>query len=581
MEYRSMKIATVFLFVAVACSSPLHAQWQENGVTVAAVTDEEEHPNIATDSAGGAIIVWQSAFRYPDIYAQRVDADGYLLWTAGGVAVCTAADGQYKPEIVPDGAGGAIIAWSDFRNGNADIYAQRLDANGNTLWPANGIAVCTVANSFGWIQVSRLSLLAYDGGVIMTWHDDRNGDYDIYAQRLDSNGNSLWTPNGTAVCTAAGEQEDAKIIPDGSNGAIIAWTDERSGEKDIYAQRIAADSTAYWTPNGAAVCTAAGEQDCPAVTMDGEGGAIVCWVDGDWETSDIYAQRIGSDGLIRWPARGRPVCTAAKQQSFTHLATDCSGGAFIVWSDQRNSEWWDHDIYAQRVDPYGFFYWAADGIKISEHHVGDHLDPRIIQDGYGGAVLTWWAGEPLPGGKGRAPARSAAYNDETVYAQRITANGTALWEEYGLKLCTYPDYTLAVRPQLITDGAGGTIVTWFNSNRNKGIYTQRITANGNAPPVHVQDPPAAASLAQNYPNPFNPTTTIRFGLTWRAFIALRIYDPAGRRVCTLVNGFRDAGTHREVWNGLDDSGHPVTSGIYFYQLDAGSFSETKKMVLMR
>jgi hypothetical protein len=575
-------IAVVFALGAIACPSPLHAQWQENGVTIAATTGEEEAPKIAIDGAGGAIIVWQTVYRTPDIYAQRLDADGYIQWTAGGIAVCAAANGQHKPEIVTDGAGGAIIAWSDFRNGNADIYAQRLDADGNPIWPVDGIAVCTVEDTFGWWMMSRVRLVPYEGGVILAWHDNRSGNDDIYAQRLDADGNILWTPNGVAVCTAFGDQNDVEMIADGAGGAIIVWKDERSDEGDIYAQRIAPDSTLSWPPNGAPVCTATGEQEYHSVATDGAGGAIACWMDGDWETSDIYAQRISSEGLLRWPPRGRAVCTAIKQQAYPDITPDCYGGAFIVWSDQRNDVWYDHDIYGQRVDQYGFFYWTANGIKISEHQSKDHLEPRIIRDGYGGAILTWWSGEPLPGGgAGRPTARSSAYDDETIYAQRITADSIALWEEHGLKLCTYPDYMTTVRPRLVTDEQGGTIVTWCNIINNTGIYAQRVNANGNAPPASVEDPPSAAFLAQNHPNPFNPTTTIRFGLTRRVHVALRIYDPAGRLVCTLIDGYRDAGTHRELWNGCDDKGRAVESGIYFYRLTAGPFGEAKKLVLIR
>jgi hypothetical protein len=582
MGIRFTRTAVIIVLVAMAFSSPLHAQWQENGVTVAAATGEEEAPKIAPDGAGGAIIVWQTVYRTPDIYAQRLDADGYLLWTAGGVPVCTATNGQHKPEIVTDGAGGAIIAWSDFRNGNADIYAQRLDPAGNPLWTAGGIAVCTVADTFGWWMLSRVRLVPHEGGVIMAWHDNRSGNDDIYAQRIDANGNILWTPNGVTVCTAFGDQNDVEMIADGSGGAIIVWKDGRSDEGDIYAQRIAADSTVSWPPNGAPVCTAAGEQEYHAVTTDGEGGAIVCWMDGDWETSDIYAQRVSAEGLLQWPPRGRPVCTAIKQQAYPDITPDCFGGAFIAWSDQRNDVWYDHDIYAQRVDHYGLFYWTTDGVKISEHQSKDHLEPRIIQDGYGGAILTWWCGEPLPGGgASRATVRSNASDNETVYAQRIMADSTALWEEHGIMLCTYAEYMTSVRPRLVTDEAGGTIVTWCNIINHTGIYAQRVNANGNAPPTHVQDPPVTSFLAQNHPNPFNPTTTIRFGLTRPEHVRLAVYDILGRLVRVLIDDHRDAAVYEVRWNGTDDAGCAVASGVYFYALTAGEFGESRKLVLLR
>jgi hypothetical protein len=88
-------------------------------------------------------------------------------------------------------------------------------------------------------------------------------------------------------------------------------------------------------------------------------------------------------------------------------------------------------------------------------------------------------------------------------------------------------------------------------------------------------------LAQNVPNPFNPVTTIRFGLAEPSPVSLRIYDTSGRLVRVLVDGNRAAGPHEAVWDGLDGSGRPAASGVYFYRLDASSLHEQKKMVLLR
>ena len=89
------------------------------------------------------------------------------------------------------------------------------------------------------------------------------------------------------------------------------------------------------------------------------------------------------------------------------------------------------------------------------------------------------------------------------------------------------------------------------------------------------------SLGQCYPNPFNPATTIRFTLGEAVRVRLRIYDVSGRFVRELADGRRGAGQHSETWDGTDQAGRGVSSGVYFYRLEAGSFIETKKMVLAR
>jgi aminopeptidase N len=93
--------------------------------------------------------------------------------------------------------------------------------------------------------------------------------------------------------------------------------------------------------------------------------------------------------------------------------------------------------------------------------------------------------------------------------------------------------------------------------------------------------PSFAALEQNYPNPFNPATTIRFRLNEPAAVSLRIYDAAGRLVRALVGTPLSAGTYARVWDGTDSRGAAVSSGVYLYRLDAGSFSRTRKMILLR
>ena len=123
-----------------------------------------------------------------------------------------------------------------------------------------------------------------------------------------------------------------------------------------------------------------------------------------------------------------------------------------------------------------------------------------------------------------------------------------------------PDGTVLEFPPSDTEGSGG-------SGTGSGLTDSEV--------------PAASALAQNYPNPFNPATTIAFSLKAAGPVSLRIYDPAGRLIRTLVDGSRTAGNHEVSWNGLDDAGRQVTSGVYFYSLAAGDFVKTRKMILLR
>jgi len=88
-------------------------------------------------------------------------------------------------------------------------------------------------------------------------------------------------------------------------------------------------------------------------------------------------------------------------------------------------------------------------------------------------------------------------------------------------------------------------------------------------------------LEGNYPNPFNPTTTINFSLKTAEKTLLEVYNIRGEKVRTLVDGELQADYHSIVWNGKDNSGKKSASGVYFYKMKAGSYQQTKKMILMK
>ncbi|MFA5833703.1 MAG: T9SS type A sorting domain-containing protein [Bacteroidota bacterium] len=93
--------------------------------------------------------------------------------------------------------------------------------------------------------------------------------------------------------------------------------------------------------------------------------------------------------------------------------------------------------------------------------------------------------------------------------------------------------------------------------------------------------PGEFTLGQNYPNPFNPSTVIEYNVPVRSNVEISIFNILGQKVASIINDVHEAGTHRATWNGKDSFGKPVASGIYFYQMNAGSFEQVKKMMLMK
>ena len=276
-----------------------------------------------------------------------VAAFGSPMWQADGVALVDDDDNQRGPQIVSDGAGGAIVTWYDYRDFMVDIYARRVDQDGNALWGTDGVKLCG-ANSGQWYpQITSDG----SGGAIVTWQDQRysgtNGA-DIYARRVDGNGNALWYTDGVTICEASNAQEYPQIISDGSGGAIVTWTDLRDDGGDIYAQRVYSDGTVAWASDGVSLRIANGIQNDPQIVSDGSGGAIVTWEDlrfgSDWE---IYAQRVDSNGNTLWVTDGVSLSVADDDQMNPRIAPDGYWGAIVTWEDYRSTDNWD--IYAQRV----------------------------------------------------------------------------------------------------------------------------------------------------------------------------------------------------------------------------------------
>ena len=93
--------------------------------------------------------------------------------------------------------------------------------------------------------------------------------------------------------------------------------------------------------------------------------------------------------------------------------------------------------------------------------------------------------------------------------------------------------------------------------------------------------PTEYAIHQNYPNPFNPVTTLRYDLPENGLVNITIYDMLGKQVKTLINQTQDAGYRSIIWNATNDYGKPVSAGIYLYQIQAGEYMQTKKMVLLK
>ncbi len=460
MKRFSTTISSFLLFFLIL-TLPLVAQWSTNpnlNTAISTAASDQDETCIASDGAGGAIITWTDYRNgdYTDIYAQRINASGGTEWTANGVEICTATKSQNVKGITADGAGGALIAWQDYRSNNPDVYVQRVNASGIVQWTANGVALCSHSSN----QDQTKIVSDGTGGAVAVWLDSRSGSYNMYAQRIDGSGAVRWTADGVAIFLSSQESYDVNAASDGAGGAIISWYDYRNGNADIFAQRIDSSGAFPWTASGVAVSTAAQNQHDPFIISDGTGGAIISW--GDYRNSnesDIYAQRITSAGSAVWTANGVAICSESDYQEYPALAGDGAGGAIISWYDGRQG----NSIYAQRINAGGAIQWLLNGIEIYSSPFTISSYRSMISDGTGGAVFTWQNSTPDD------------YTD--IYGQRVDANGNFLWANDVLGVSTAPDEQDT--PVLTSDGAGGAIIAWEEYRNDDGdIYAQWV--NGSA-----------------------------------------------------------------------------------------------------
>ncbi len=446
------------LSFVIALPVAAHAMWPQNGAAVSPNFNDQATPEAAADGEGGALIVW-SEFRQGgtllDIVAQRLDAWGRPLWGTNGVLVCSAFGSQEDPVVISDGAGGAFVAWEDLRVGDYDLYVQHISAAGVPLWTADGVPVVTVASGQFLPRLTRDAA----NGIIMTWHDSRSiSNFDIYAQRINSAGNALWIANGVAVSNEVADEFRPRIVGDGAGGAIISYEQMISFQLDIRAQRITPSGSKAWALNGVPVCSNGLKQDNINMISDGANGAILVWRDyrNSPSLAATFAQRITSTGAATWTLDGvdvNPVTSANEEEQ--QIVSDGANGAIVAWRDSRSGL----EACVQRINFVGALVWAGTGVLVSDDP-SSAASPRIAPDGIGGAIVSWLDTKFQVNGD--------------IFARRVNANGSLAGPTGGVPIGLMPGFKL--NGAMVSDGAGGAIMTWvdFRNGVSQAAFAQRL-----------------------------------------------------------------------------------------------------------
>jgi len=404
---------------------------------------------IVPDLIGGATIAWEdhtSAL----VHVQRIDVNGNKVWQSTGVSPSDVNTYQGSPQAVSDGSGGVILAWVDGRAGSCDetnqfecdIYAQRIDSSGNLLWDSSGVAVVTAPHNQGSSGIAMIS--DGIGGAIVAWEDARAACCTIDAQRIAGTGQVLWQVDGIQVSPSPtiviGTIGVPQMISDGSGGAIVAWWNTQNADPDqeftVSTQRLDQNGNLLWGATGVTVSGLIsgprnGNAPGYALTSDRTGGAIFVGgvIDGT-ATGIATTQRVDGAGQVMWGANSVQVSATAAHELNPVVVEDGLGGAIIFWNSCQ-MQGVECSISTQHVDPSGHLSWAAGGVSITQTP-NRKYGPLALSDGAGGAIVTW---EDCP--SVTDPSQCAEGID--LYGQRINSAGLPMWEANGFPISTNQD----------------------------------------------------------------------------------------------------------------------------------------------
>ncbi len=558
------------------------------------------------------------------IYAQKFDENGNPLWTsetaittAGGISAWT----QVMP-IVKDNNDGFYIAWHEDRDQDnlSEVYLQHIESDSNVFFQENGIEIClnTVQNHF----YPKLTYFPEDDILIAAWSemDGNQNQRGISAQKINATGDLLWGDNALTIVPLSNNDVQITDIQKSENDFAIFYSTNLGGVNiNLHATGCDLDGNFVWNEPQLLVSDAVGEKLHKVVSPLQFNQWIYVWVDRRSGSSDIYAQNITLNGTLGDPLpvtldyfTGEVAGDDIDIFWQTSFETDLVG--FQVYRADSNDIYEAIDISGlidannlpgpteyEFIDFYDFvngqtyYYWlqviALDGTTEFFGHIDiffyDDSQPVILTYFYAEVdesdINVLWQTQSEQANSGwnlyRADngdfLESEKVNDELIEGAGTTTEPT----DY-----EFTDLTDLIYGQIYyywlesVDYGGSTILFGPTS----------IIFDGTE--VTSENISAFNSLG-NYPNPFNPSTTISFKISSRVLenptrdfknAKINIYNLKGQQVRELRITNYELRNNGVVWDGTDNKGKTMPSGVYFYQLQVGNRKIiTKKCLMMK
>jgi FlgD Ig-like domain len=482
--------------------------------------------------------------------------------------------------------------------GDHDIFLAKFDASGNHQW----------SHSFGGTDYDNAPSIAVDasGNVVMAGYFRStlnlggetfiatDGDWDLFLAKFDSNGNHLWSDSfgdgDTQLTFAVAVDASDNIIWTGHfyqtidfGGGVLTST---SGH-DMYLAKFDPNGNHIWSDS----YSSTGSESSSQLAVDASGNVVVGGrFDGTVDFgggllttaggNDVYVVKFGPDGTHLWShsfgdENFQQIGGLAVDPSESVVLTGSYLGAVDFGGGVLTSAG-SYDIFLAKYNSSGDHVWSyrfGDTGTQHTHAVAfDASDNVVITGGFSGTVD--FGGGPLT-------ATGTPFSD--IFLAKLDADGNHLWSErFGdaaldvaktVALDPWDNILLSGRFRGSTDFGGGVLTSAGGDDVFLTKFASAATGIVNGPSMRIE--------LSAYPNPFNPTTTIAYHIPKSGFAKLQIYDLKGRLVETLVESQRAMGDYAAAWDGRDDEGSAVASGVYFARLSFDGTLRTQKIVLLK
>jgi hypothetical protein len=423
-----------------------------------------------------------------------------------------------------------------------DVWLLKIDSSGDTTW----------TQTFGGSSqdVGASVQQTSDGGYIIagSTRSFGAGGGDVWLIKTDASGDTLWTKTFGGT-----DSESGSSVQQTSDGGYIIAGSTRSfgaGLDDVWLIKTNASGDTLWTKTYGGSSYDEGY----SVQQTSDGGYIIT-ASFRANSSDVMLIKTNASGDTLWTRiLGSEADASARSLQQTsdggYIITGGTGGTYAGIEIG--------GVLLIRFNALGDTLWTK---TFSSHSRFRDEGYSVQQTSDGGYIIA-------------GIMHSYDTYDGEAWLLKTDASGDTLWT----RTFGGSDYVIGYSVQQTSDG--GYIMT---GTKGSDVWLVRLAPDtisvvGREMKDHF---PIGFSLSQNYPNPFNPTTSISYDLPETSDLRLTIYDITGRTVATLADVHQPAGSYTTQWNGSDDSGNPVSTGVYFCRLQARDYSKTIKMVYLR